>query len=130
MQESGQLKFVERSNDPFKENSELGFDILFIDGHTEKQMIPHINYKGKTVVFMADLMPTVGHIPLPYVTGYDTRPLLSMDEKAKFSEKAVKEEFVLFFEHDAHNELCTLKNTEKGVRLGELLSFKSLFQQY
>ncbi|WP_394974966.1 MBL fold metallo-hydrolase [uncultured Croceitalea sp.] len=127
MQESGQLRFVERGENSFLEKSELGFDILFIDGHTEKQMIPHIKYKDKTVVFMADLMPTVGHIPLPYVTGYDTRPLLSMDEKAKFLKSAVDNEFVLFFEHDAHNELCTLKNTEKGERLNELFSFKGFF---
>ncbi|MFD2587426.1 MBL fold metallo-hydrolase [Croceitalea marina] len=126
MQESGQLQFVKRGANAFLEKSELGFDILFIDGHTEKQMIPHINYKGKTVVFMADLMPTVGHIPLPYVTGYDTRPLLSMDEKGLFLEQAVKNKFVLFFEHDAHNELCTLKNTEKGARLNELFLFKDL----
>lgn len=127
MQESGQLKFINRGGSSFLENSELGFNILFIDGHTEKQMIPHINYKGKTIVFMADLMPTVGHIPLPYITGYDTRPLLSMDEKAMFIEQAVKNEFILFFEHDAHNELCTLKNTEKGARLNELFSFRDLF---
>lgn len=127
MQESGQLRFIERGENSFLENSELGFGVLFIDGHTEKQMIPHINYKGKTLVFMADLMPTVGHIPLAYVTGYDTRPLLSIDEKAKFIKNAVSNEYVLFFEHDAHNELCTLKNTEKGARLNELFSFKELF---
>ncbi|WP_350293335.1 MBL fold metallo-hydrolase [uncultured Croceitalea sp.] len=127
MEESGQLRFVKRGNETFLKNSELGFDILFIDGHTEKQMIPHIQYKGKTVVFMADLMPTVGHIPLPYVTGYDTRPLLSMNEKDRFIKEAVKNEFVLFFEHDAHNQLCTLKNTEKGARLNELFSFDALF---
>ncbi|MDT0538661.1 MULTISPECIES: MBL fold metallo-hydrolase [Croceitalea] len=131
MEAAGQLKFISRptplDGQSFVKNSELGFDILCIDGHTEKQMIPHINYKGKTLVFMADLMPTVGHIPLPYVTGYDTRPLLSMDEKATFSKQAVEKDFVLFFEHDAHNELCTLKNTEKGVRLNELFSFKEIF---
>ena len=127
MQESGQLKFINRGENSFLEKSELGFSILFIDGHTEKQMIPHIQYKGKTIVFMADLMPTAGHIPLAYVTGYDTRPLLSMNEKAKFLQKAVEKKFVLFFEHDAHNELCTLKNTEKGARLNELFSFNDLF---
>ncbi len=127
MQESGQLQFIKRNNTPFVERSELGFGILFLDGHTEKQMIPHINYKGKTLVFMADLMPTVGHIPLAYVTGYDTRPLLSMDEKAMFIKKAIKNEYVLFFEHDAHNELCSIKNTEKGARLNELFTFKELF---
>jgi len=127
MQESGQLQFIKRNNTPFVERSELGFGILFLDGHTEKQMIPHINYKGKTLVFMADLMPTVGHIPLAYVTGYDTRPLLSMDEKAMFIKKAITNEYVLFFEHDAHNELCSIKNTEKGARLNELFTFKELF---
>ena len=127
MQESGQLQFVKRNNTSFVERSELGFGILFLDGHTEKQMIPHINYKGKTLVFMADLMPTVGHIPLAYVTGYDTRPLLSMDEKAMFIKKAITNEYILFFEHDAHNELCSIKNTEKGARLNELFTFKELF---
>ena len=127
MQESGQLQFIKRNNTPFVERSELGFGILFLDGHTEKQMIPHINYKGKTLVFMADLMPTVGHIPLAYVTGYDTRPLLSMDEKAMFIKKAITNEYILFFEHDAHNELCSIKNTEKGARLNELFTFKELF---
>ena len=127
MQESGQLQFINRSEKSFLKKSELGFGVLFIDGHTEKQMIPHIHYKGKTLVFMADLMPTVGHIPLAYVTGYDTRPLLSMDEKATFIKNAVEKDFVLFFEHDAHNELCTLKNTEKGARLNELFSFNEVF---
>ena len=127
MKESGQLRFIDRGKNSFLENSALGFDILFIDGHTEKQMIPHIKYKGKTLVFMADLMPTVGHIPLAYVTGYDTRPLLSMNEKAKFIKNALTNNFVLFFEHDALNELCTLKNTEKGARLNQIFSFKELF---
>ena len=116
MQESGQLRFVERGNSNYVAESELGFGILFVDGHTEKQMLPHIKYQGKTVVFTADLLPTVGHIPLPYVMGYDTRPLLTLTEKSVFLKKAVEEQYVLFFEHDAHNELCTLKATEKGVR--------------
>ena len=76
---------------------------------------------------MADLIPTVGHIPLPYVMGYDTRPLLTLDEKLKFLEKGVSKEYVLFFEHDAHNELCTLKQTEKGVRLNETFTFDEIF---
>lgn len=127
MQESGQLRFVERGNSNYVAESELGFGILFVDGHTEKQMLPHIKYQGKTVVFTADLLPTVGHIPLPYVMGYDTRPLLTLTEKSVFLKKAVEEQYVLFFEHDAHNELCTLKATEKGVRLDQLYSFKELF---
>ncbi len=124
---SGQLNFINLPEDDFVKNSELGFDILFTDGHTEKQMIPHINYKGKTIVFMADLLPTVGHIPLPYVMGYDTRPLLTMDEKAKFLNKAADENLVLFLEHDATNHLCTVKHTEKGVRLNETYKFNEVF---
>lgn len=127
MHESGQLCFIERKSSNFLEQSELGFGILFVDGHTEKQMLPHINYKGKTLVFTADLIPTVGHIPLPYVMGYDTRPLLTLNEKADFLNKAEKEDYVLFFEHDAHNELCTLKQTEKGVRLDSVHTFKDFF---
>ncbi|MET7028713.1 MBL fold metallo-hydrolase [Sediminicola luteus] len=127
MQESGQLKFIERSNTPFMEKSELGFGILFVDGHTDKQMIPHINYKGKTLVFAADLLATAGHIPLPYVMGYDTRPLLTMGEKAIFLDNAANNDFHIFLEHDAHNEICTLQQTEKGVRLNEVHSFDSIF---
>ena len=115
LQESGQLRFIKRGDAPFIEQSDLGFGVLFVDGHTEKQMLPHIKYNGKTLVFMADLIPTVGHIPLPYVMGYDTRPLVTLKEKADFLEKAVAEDYVLFFEHDAHNQLCTLKQTERGV---------------
>jgi glyoxylase-like metal-dependent hydrolase (beta-lactamase superfamily II) len=127
MQESGQLRFIGENNGPFLERSELGFGILFVDGHTEKQMIPHIRYQGKTLVFMADLLPTVGHIPLPYIMGYDTRPLLTMSEKALFLETAVEKELYLFLEHDAHNQICTLQQTEKGIRLKETHSLQSLF---
>jgi glyoxylase-like metal-dependent hydrolase (beta-lactamase superfamily II) len=124
---SGQLNFINLPESDFATNTELGFDILFADGHTEKQMIPHIQYKGKTLVFMADLLPTVGHIPLPYVMGYDTRPLLTMDEKAKFLNKAADNNYFLFLEHDANNELCTLKHTEKGVRLNQTYKFNQVF---
>ena len=127
MQESGQLNFIDRGKDAFLKNSELGFDILFVDGHTDKQMLPHIRYKGKTLVFVADLIPTVGHIPLPYVIGYDTRPLLTLKEKDVFLKEALKNEYFLFFEHDAHNEICTLRQTEKGARLDNTLTFNELF---
>ena len=127
IEESGQLNFVQMGSSHFESNDDMGFDILYVDGHTEKQMIPHIQYKGKTLVFMADLLPTVGHIPLPYVMGYDTRPLLTMNEKEKFLKRAAEEDYLLFFEHDATNELCTLKNTEKGVRLNETYKFKEIF---
>ncbi|MCF6168817.1 MBL fold metallo-hydrolase [Lutibacter sp.] len=124
---SGQLNFLDIPSENFATDTELGFDILFADGHTEKQMIPHIQYKGKTIVFVADLLPTVGHIPLPYVMGYDTRPLLTMDEKAIFLNKAANNNYLLFFEHDATNELCTVKQTEKGVRLDKTYKFSEVF---
>ena len=127
MQESGQLKFIERTSDKFQSESELGFGIHFVDGHTDKQMLPHILYQEKQLVFMADLLPTVGHIPLPYVMGYDTRPLLTLKEKDLFLNDATSKGYHLFFEHDAHNQICTLKETEKGVRLNKLFTFDELF---
>jgi len=126
MQESGRLKFIPRSTEAFQKESPLGFGIFYVDGHTDKQMIPRIRYRGKTLVFMADLLPTVGHIPLPYVMGYDTRPLLTLKEKAAFLNEAVEQEYVLFLEHDAHNVCCTLQETEKGVRLKETFPFEAL----
>ncbi len=126
IQESGQLSFIERKGD-FTKNVFNDFDVLFVDGHTESMMIPHIQYKGKTVVFMADLLPSVGHIPLPYVMGYDTRPLLTLSEKERFLKLAAKEEFVLFLEHDSINECCTLQETEKGIRLKDTFSFAEMF---
>jgi len=127
IEKSGQLNFIPSNETAFNRTSELGFGILFVDGHTEKQMIPHIQYKGKTLVFMADLLPTVGHIPLPYVMGYDTRPLLTLDEKQQFLNLAADQNFLLFLEHDAYNELCTVKHTEKGVRLEQTYSFNEVF---
>ncbi len=115
MQESGHLKFVE----PKEASKYLGFDVITADGHTDKQMLPKIKYKGHTLVYMADLLPSVGHIPLPYVMGYDTRPLLTMQEKAAFLEEAAREKYILVLEHDPVNECCTVKMTEKGVRLDQ-----------
>ena len=126
LEESGQLQFVDTPETGFSGTNELGFGILFVDGHTDKQMIPHISYQGKTIVFMADLLPTAGHIPLPYVMGYDTRPLLTLDEKDAFLKAAVKNDYYLFLEHDAHNELCTLKETEKGIRLDRTLKLSDI----
>lgn len=125
IQESGQLKFVERTGS-FSKEVFPNIDLLFVDGHTDSMMIPHIKYKGKTIVFMADLLPSVGHIPLPYVMGYDTRPLITLEEKGAFLDTAATENFVLFLEHDSVNECCTLQHTEKGVRLAETFAFSSL----
>lgn len=128
IQDSGQLKFI---NLPLKnnllKNSKLGFDIFFADGHTDKQMIPLIQYKGKTICFMADLLPTVGHLPLPYIMSYDTRPLITLNEKDIFLKEAAKNNYYLFLEHDAHNQIITVKQTEKGVRLNKVYTCNEVF---
>ncbi|WP_452602923.1 MBL fold metallo-hydrolase [Pontimicrobium sp. MEBiC06410] len=126
MEESGHLNFTALPEKDILKNSALGFDIFFANGHTEKQMIPMINYKGKTICFMADLLPTVGHLPIPFVMGYDTRPLLTLDEKEKFLNLAADNNYYLFLEHDAHNEIITVKHTEKGVRLNETFTCKDI----
>ncbi|APG60780.1 MBL fold metallo-hydrolase [Christiangramia salexigens] len=128
MEDTGRLHFIDKNGSKsLSKADDLGFDVLFVDGHTDKQMIPHINYKGKKLVFMADLLPTAGHIPLPYVMGYDTRPLLTLPEKKAFLETAANENFYLFMEHDAHNEIITLKHTEKGVRHDQSFTFNEIF---
>lgn len=127
IKESGQLKFIDIPNDDFLKNSPLGFDIFFINGHTDKQMLPIINYEGRTLIYAADLLPTTGHIPLPYVMGYDTRPLLTLQEKERILSLAEEQEYILFLEHDAHHELCTLQKTEKGIRLKNTFSFIDIF---
>ncbi len=122
MQESGHLQFINPDEScPFPL-----FDLCFIDGHTEKQMIPQIHYKDRTIVFAADLLPSTGHIPLPYVMGYDTRPLITLEEKALFLQEAVKREYIIFFEHDAAHECCTLKETEKGIRLDKTFKLSEI----
>ncbi|MDP5198573.1 MBL fold metallo-hydrolase [Flavobacterium sp. DG2-3] len=126
MQESGQLNFIERPESVFGFSKELGFDIYYVDGHTEKQMIPYIKYQDKTIVFCADLLATAGHIPLPYVMGYDTRPLLTMPEKSKFLNVAADQNHYLFLEHDAHNQIITVEHTEKGVRLKDVFTCKEI----
>lgn len=127
IQESGQLNFVDIPQDSFNGSTPLGFDVIFVDGHTDKQMLPKIQYKDRTLVFAADLIPTAGHVPLVYVMGYDTRPLLTMKEKEIFLEKAVDEEWILAFEHDAHNQLATLKRTDRGIKVDEIFTFNDFF---
>lgn len=122
IKQSGQLNFIDSN---FRD--QIGFDVLFMDGHTEKQMLPKIEYQGKTIVFMADLLPTIGHIPLPYVMGYDTRPLLTIKEKADFLNLAADKNYYLFLEHDAQHEICTVQHTEKGVRLKNTYKFTDIF---
>ena len=122
IQKSGRLKFLEPKSSGFNYYDELGFEVLFVDGHTEKQMIPKFKYKNKDIVYVADLIPTVGHIPLPYLMGYDVRPLVTMQEKSLFLESALKNSWYLFMEHDPYNEVVCLKKTEKGIRFNK--SFK------
>ena len=112
IEQSGHLFFVDKIKEGWS-----NFDILQVNGHTEAQMIPHIKYKDTVIVFAADLLPSIGHIPLPYVMGYDTRPLLTLSEKKDFLDKAVKHNYVIFLQHDYQHECCTLKLTDKGVRL-------------
>jgi glyoxylase-like metal-dependent hydrolase (beta-lactamase superfamily II) len=121
MKESGHLNFVNENQSPFS-----FCEIFFASGHTEKMMIPKIKYKDKTICYMADLLPSVGHIPLAYVMGYDTRPLITLQEKEKFLNEAADNNYILFLEHDSVNECCTVKRTEKGVRLDQTFSLAEI----
>ena len=113
MKDSGNLSLINTENrSPFG-----AFDILYVSGHTDKMMIPKIRVGDKVICYVADLLPSIGHIPLPYVMGYDTRPLITMEEKEKFLNEAADNQYILFFEHDPVNECCTVKRTERGVRL-------------
>lgn len=127
IEDSGQLKFTNIPQHRLLKDSELGFDIFFADGHTDKQMIPLITYQDKTIAFAADLLPTAGHLPLPYVMGYDTRPLLTLDEKETFLNTAADQNYFIFLEHDAHNQIITVKHTDKGVRLDETYNSQDIF---
>ncbi|MBL4577726.1 MAG: MBL fold metallo-hydrolase [Flavobacteriales bacterium] len=129
LKESGQLNFVpnDGEQDVLRKSRILpGIDAHFANGHTQAQMLPTVQYKGRTVVFIADLLPTHGHIPLPYVMGYDTRPLLTLEEKEIFLKEAARNDYVLFLEHDPEIECITVKETEKGVRLSESFSLSEL----
>lgn len=122
IQESGQLKFIETSANDFPE----AILIRQVFGHTEAMMLPQFQYKGKTILYMADLLPSVGHIPLPYVMAYDMFPLTTLNEKKSFLTEAVENDYVLFFEHDQKNECCTLQMTEKGIKMKETFNLAEL----
>jgi glyoxylase-like metal-dependent hydrolase (beta-lactamase superfamily II) len=122
LQESGQLKFIETSANDFPAN----VMIRQVFGHTEAMMLPQINYKGKTILYMADLLPSAGHIPLPYVMGYDMNPLTTLNEKNSFLTEALQNDYVLFFEHDPTIECCTLQQTEKGIRMKDAFKLADL----
>jgi glyoxylase-like metal-dependent hydrolase (beta-lactamase superfamily II) len=125
IKESGQLSLVDAPATHFANNGLLhsvsfanNIDIRFVHGHTEKMMLPQIQYKGHTIVYMADLLPSVGHLPLPYVMSYDMFPLTTLTEKKSFLQEAFENQYVLFFEHDAVHECVKLVQTEKGIRSG------------
>ncbi|MBU6177588.1 MAG: MBL fold metallo-hydrolase [Bacteroidetes bacterium] len=132
IQENGQLKFIPIPNreNPLRQLASANFtdsiSIRIADGHTRAMMLPQIQYKDRTVVFMADLLPSQGHIPLPYVMGYDMFPMITLGEKKTFLEEAVDNNYILFFEHDPKVECCTLQRTEKGIRPKDFFSLDSL----
>lgn len=122
IQESGHLDFV----NPQSPQLFPGFGVVFVDGHTEKQMLPKIRYKGKVFVYIADLIPSVGHITIPYVMGYDVRPLVTVKEKEALLEEAADNNYYLILEHDPLVECCTVQRTEKGIRLAETFKLSEL----
>ncbi|UKJ06037.1 MBL fold metallo-hydrolase [Solitalea lacus] len=123
IQESGQLSFVEHKEGvQFQDN----IAVRFVYGHTDAMMLPQIRYKNKTIIYCADLLPSVGHLPVPYVMAYDTRPLETLKEKKVFLQEAVDNNYILFFEHDPVNECCTLTRTEKGVRVDEVFQLSEI----
>ena len=152
IQESGQLRFVPigaatssaiatglnaplPAVSPARQNAPLATlpDIILpqlavrlANGHTDAMMLPQLTYKGRTIVFMADLLPSVGHVPLPYVMAYDMFPLMTLQEKKSFFTEAAAGEYVLFLEHDPVNECCVLQQTEKGMRSGEVFRLEEI----
>ncbi len=123
IQESGKLKFIDTLDGvSFTDN----IQIRFAFGHTDSMMLPQISYKGKTILYMADMLPSVGHIPMPYVMSYDMFPLKTLKEKKKFLEEAVQNDYILFFEHDPVNECCTLQETEKGIRVKDTFKLSEI----
>ncbi|CAN5273194.1 MBL fold metallo-hydrolase [soil metagenome] len=123
IQQSGQLKFLEKEDGISFTNN---ISVKFMDGHTEAMMLPQIKYKNRTIVYMADLLPSEAHIPVPFVMAYDTRPLQTLQEKKAFLNEAAEKDYILFFEHDPVNECCTLQVTEKGVRSKDKFLLKDL----
>ncbi|MGV3509816.1 MAG: MBL fold metallo-hydrolase [Sphingobacteriaceae bacterium] len=122
IQESGQLKFAGQDGSEFH----LEIKLRFTYGHTDAMMLPQLKYKNKTLLFVADLVPTAAHIPIPYVAGYDVFPLKSMDEKKSILQEALQNEYILIMEHDAVTECCTLVETEKGIRQGEVFKLSDI----
>lgn len=133
IKESGQLQFIQAPDKGFAPNGQLSsttftdnISVRFTNGHTDKMMLPQIRYKGRTIVYMADLLPSAGHIPLPYVMAYDMFPLTTLQEKKTFLQEAVENDYILYFEHDPVNECCTVQLTEKGIRHKDIFSLTDI----
>jgi glyoxylase-like metal-dependent hydrolase (beta-lactamase superfamily II) len=125
IEESGHLKLIEEEGEILP-----NITIKFYHGHTEGQAIPHINYNGKTVVFMADLLPSTAHVPMPWIMGYDTRPLITLDDKTRFYKEALENDYILFLEHDLYHECCTIHQTEKGIKVKEAFELRVLSAEF
>jgi glyoxylase-like metal-dependent hydrolase (beta-lactamase superfamily II) len=129
---SGQLKFIplegakaaggRMHEAPFKQN----ISVRIANGHTNSMMLPQIHYRGRTIVYMADLLPSAAHIPIPYVMAYDMFPLVTLTEKRSFLQEAAEGGYILYFEHDAHTTCCDLKQTEKGIQVGRRFTLEDL----
>lgn len=148
IKQSGQLKFLDVSSESSGVNSETAntnkfsipnslltshnspltthLSFFTVNGHTTAMMLPQINYNGKTIIYLADLIPSVAHIPLPYVMGYDIFPLTVIGEKNTVLTDALKNNYILFFEHDPVNECCNLQQTEKGIRVKDVFKLSEL----
>lgn len=131
IQESGKLNFIELPGEGLPERlPEVKFtdsiSIRFVSGHTDQMMLPQIKFKDRTIVYMADLLPAVAHLPIPYVMAYDMFPLTTLNEKKMFLKEAVENDYLLFFEHDPVNEVCSLQQTEKGVRAKAIYKLEEL----
>ena len=120
IEESGHLKLIEEEGEILP-----NITIKLYHGHTEGQAIPHINYNGKTVVFTADLLPSTAHVPMPWIMAYDTRPLITLEDKERFYKEALENNYIIFLEHDLYNECCTLQKTEKGIRVKDKFKVQS-----
>jgi len=124
IKESGKLNLFDKEHELFP-----GFFIRLFNGHTDGQVIPHIKVNNRTFVFCADFFPSVAHLPIPYVMAYDTRPLLTMQERQTFFKEAMQEDYILFFEHDFYHECCTLRETEKGPREKDIFTLDEFFER-
>lgn len=123
IQESGQLKLIEEEGEFIPNVSAKIFH-----GHTDGQLIPHIKYKDKSIAFMADLLPSTAHVPMPWVMSYDTKPLVTLKDKQRFFKEALEENVFLFFEHDLYNECCSIEMTEKGIKVKDTYTLKELME--